>query len=325
MSLLNQPSRLLISGDDSEWSNDQNLGGQTINVTLPEPVVGAQGVDCARCVIPNTQYPIPTYQNTFYYTLNGVQDSIVLSNNQTFTSLTELVTQLNADATAQSKPVVFSYNNNTNRISATIGTTTEYVVIVLGNNNNLPVSKLVSGTITTAIGVISPGIYTLTQFTAVANNAIFTACLELLGAGTNGNCTIDPITKICTFNVQANGGPNVYVDFTNNGQYSAQRTQALQLLYGFTTPIAVLNPTISGTNPMNFRPLSVSASPQSSWPTKFALNTRLGFPNVGVTGLAGSAITGTFMPNLIRSKVIYLLSNISVNDSITTDGLRNVF
>ena len=43
-----------------------------------------------------------------------------------------------------------------------------------------------------------------------------------------------------------------------------------------------------------------------------------------MTGTVLTTFTGTFMPNLIRTKVLYLLGNMSVNDSISTDGLRNV-
>jgi hypothetical protein len=141
MSLLNQPSRLVISGDDAEWSNNASTGGQLINMTLPEPIVGAEGVDCARAVIPNTQYPIPNYQNTFYYSLNGVPSSVVLTNNRNFTSITELITQLNTDATNQGKPVVFTYNNDTTRISATIGNSTPTATITLGLNNTIQITK----------------------------------------------------------------------------------------------------------------------------------------------------------------------------------------
>ena len=35
-----------------------------------------------------------------------------------------------------------------------------------------------------------------------------------------------------------------------------------------------------------------------------------------------ASITATILPNLIRSKVVYVLCNAVMNDSITTDGLR---
>jgi hypothetical protein len=67
----------------------------------------------------------------------------------------------------------------------------------------------------------------------------------------------------------------------------------------------------------------IAAAPSTQWPTRFALNTRLGFPNVGLgIDTPSSTIIGTFLPNLIRSKVVYVLCNVVMNDSISTDGLR---
>ena len=60
---------------------------------------------------------------------------------------------------------------------------------------------------------------------------------------------------------------------------------------------------------------------QSNWATKFALNTRLGYANNGV-GSAVISYVGTLLPNLIRSKVVYVLCNVVMNTSISTDGLR---
>jgi hypothetical protein len=68
---------------------------------------------------------------------------------------------------------------------------------------------------------------------------------------------------------------------------------------------------------------TIASPPSSQWPTRFALNTRLGFPNVGVgLDVSLSTMIGTFLPNLIRSKVVYVLCNVVMNDSISTDGLR---
>ena len=66
---------------------------------------------------------------------------------------------------------------------------------------------------------------------------------------------------------------------------------------------------------------TIAAAPSTQWPTQFAFNTRLGFPNIGATSVAG-VLSGTFLPNLIRSKVVYVLCNVVLNDSISTDGLR---
>lgn len=66
---------------------------------------------------------------------------------------------------------------------------------------------------------------------------------------------------------------------------------------------------------------TLAAAPSTKWLTRFAFNTRLGFANVGATSVAG-VVSGTFLPNLIRSKVVYVLCNVVLNDSISTDGLR---
>lgn len=59
----------------------------------------------------------------------------------------------------------------------------------------------------------------------------------------------------------------------------------------------------------------------TAWTTQFALNTRLGYANQGV-GTAVISYVGTLLPNLIRSKVVYVLCNVVMNTSISTDGLR---
>jgi hypothetical protein len=66
--------------------------------------------------------------------------------------------------------------------------------------------------------------------------------------------------------------------------------------------------------------VQVRLRPSTEWATRFSLNTRLGFQNEG-TGFA-SVQTGTILPNIIRSKVVYVLCNVVLNDSISTDGLR---
>lgn len=58
----------------------------------------------------------------------------------------------------------------------------------------------------------------------------------------------------------------------------------------------------------------------TSWATRFALNTRLGYPNDRTQSVI--SYTGTLLPNLIRSKVVYVLCNVVMNTSISTDGLR---
>jgi len=323
MSLLNQPSRLVISGDDSEWSNNASTGGQTINLTLPEAVVGAMGVDCARAVIPNTQYPIPTYQNTFYYSLGGVSNTVVLTNNRNFTSVSDLITQLNSDAIAQGRPVVFTYDNTTCRVSTTIGDSTPYITIVAGINNTVQVTReFPAGTYTTRRTNLNPGVYTVPQFEAIVNFAFNQVCLAVNPLYNSGTATING-SNVITFSLGANDA-NTFLDFSTN--YTAQQTAAMQLLYGLTTSVnyGFNTGSVTGNQPINAVVLTAVITPKSSWPSKFALNTRLGYANVGASGSAGTAIVGTFLPNILRTRVIYLLCNISVNDSISTDGLRTV-
>jgi len=73
--------------------------------------------------------------------------------------------------------------------------------------------------------------------------------------------------------------------------------------------------------PRSGAPYAVRPALRTEWLSKFALNTRLGFESTQSPVLAFS-VAGNIMPNLIRSKVIYVLCNLVANDSITTDGLR---
>ncbi len=195
MSFANQPVRLLISSDDLTSGQGNNF-----SISLPEPLTGATKVDLIRAVIPNTGYNIPDYQNTFYYALSSApsnQLTLVLTNNKYFAGLADLITQLNADAVAQSRNITWSLN---------------------------PASGTGTGT------------YRIT--------ATYT------------------------------GGGGAYVI-----------------------------PAVS-----------------TDWATRFALNTRLGFPNDRTQNVI--SYTGTLLPNLIRSKVVYVLCNVVMNTSISTDGLR---
>jgi hypothetical protein len=90
---------------------------------------------------------------------------------------------------------------------------------------------------------------------------------------------------------------------------------------------------ITAPNPAGLTVPTVTVAPRIDYPlaggedavkNRFAVNTRLGFPYSGLSGTAGTAIVGTILPNLLRTKVIYVLCNISVNDSLSTDGLRTV-
>jgi hypothetical protein len=139
----------------------------------------------------------------------------------------------------------------------------------------------------------------------------------------NGSASINPSTNIITFTLTA-ARPLIYIDFGTN--YTIPEENALQSLYGLTTSLIhqFNTTTVVGNQAMGFTTQTVSILPKTAWSSQFALNTRLGFPNIGLSGNAGSAITGTFLPNILRTRVLYLLCNISLNDSISTDGLRTV-
>lgn len=72
--------------------------------------------------------------------------------------------------------------------------------------------------------------------------------------------------------------------------------------------------------------VTIRIAPSSVWTVNtplraFALNTRCGFTDANF-GTASTTVTAQILPNLIRSKVVYVLCNVVMNDSITTDGLR---
>ncbi len=128
MSFANQPARLLISSDDLDYGT-----GNSFTINLPEAIVGAKKADLLRAVIPNTGYPIPSYQATFYFynsTIGGgaFLQTLILNTNQYFDSITggtyPLITALNNQAGIQGLPINFAYNGQTSRItaSATVGT-----------------------------------------------------------------------------------------------------------------------------------------------------------------------------------------------------------
>lgn len=317
MSLLNQPSRILISGDDSEWSNAGSTGGQTINLTLPESVVGALGVDCARAVIPNTLYPIPAYQSVFYWTLGSEVVALPCNVNRNFTSPTDLVTQLNADAIAAGQPLVFSYNQDTCRISVQANAASP--LISVNNQNKWLVVSIPGGGggIVSKIGSMATGIYTTTAFASAANS-LFNNLMNQIGASGNYSLNGSYNSVFTTLS----GPTNAYLDFTN----TQLNNTAIRALYGFnqSTSTVLLSGTVVSPNASAVTSVWGVAG-KSLWPTKFAMNTRLGFPNsYSDTSIFNAPLSGTFLPNLIRTRVVYILTNFSVNDSITTDGLRNV-
>jgi hypothetical protein len=317
MSAVNQPSKLYVSSKDTEYG----IQGYVSNITLPESILDCKGVELSRAVIPYTLYPIPDYENKFYYSINGVVDSVTLNNNRNFGSIPDLITELNSDAQVQNKPVVFSYNDTVNRISATISTAEQYIFVQAGLTDRIYVTVSDgTGSFTTSTANIVPGRYTLASFQNVCTFAFNQACLDALGPGSNGVFSINTTTKVCTFSVAQSVGSNaVYVDFAPQG-VSPERTNAMKALYGFVSNVGYLNYQVSGVNPMNFQSDTVQILAKTLWPSQFALNTRLGYSSDGVSGVGGTAIVGTFLPNIIRTKVIYITTNMAIDDTMNANG-----
>jgi hypothetical protein len=324
-------------------------------------VVGAVGIECSRAVIPNTQYPIPNYLSKFYYSINGVNDFVQLTNNRNFTSVSDLITQLNTDAIAQNKPVVFSYNNDTTRISVTIGGA-EFATITVDNTNNYAI-LLDTASDTYAEVVVAPGTYTLSAYNTALSSAVAGG---IAIAFTNTGAAVWS-SLVITANFSFSGG-FVIADWRCTSKIAGAivgwnmepilntdttRRQNSAINYGFQWESTQLNFGVPNTDPIQSPPGNaasviggavttfsgggvgqpIAVSPRSVFDlapgnvnalkNRFGLNTRLGFPYAGLTGLTGgSTYTGTFLPNLIRTHVIYVLANMAMNDSISTDGLR---
>lgn len=348
MSLLNQPSRIFISSDDLEWGT----GGYNYNITLAEAVQGAAGVDCARAVIPTTLYPIPDYQNKFLYSIGGVDYTLTLTNNRNFANVPDLVTQLNADAIAQSQDLTFSFNSTTDRVSVVIGQNTPQVSIIAGVNDQL-VMGADAGPNPYGLVIIPEGNYSLAQFATALQTAMqpYITSNDVPHTGPGATITVSvvggntlkfDINKYSVYpaiSLNFNGVPVPGLPTANAANRAALAT-IMGFVYGATPGandyfniISSSLSTITAPNPAALSVPTVAVAPRSSYPlaggidddkNRFALNTRLGFPYTGLSGTAGTAIVGTILPNLLRTKVIYVLCNIAVNDSLSTDGLRNV-
>jgi hypothetical protein len=344
MSLLNQPSTLFISSDDLEWGSGQNY-----NITLPESMQGGTGVACSRAVIPNTLYPIPSYMNTFCYEIGGVEFQLPITTERNYTSVPDLVAQLNIDAIDAGQDVVFQWNTSTERVSVVLGTNTAKASIIAGVNDQL-VMNSDAGPNPEALITIPEGNYTLAQFATVLQTAMqpFITSNDVPHVGPGATIAVSVV-----------GGNTLKFDLNKYAQYplisfnfkgipvpglptanDANRA-ALTTIMGFpwnATPnqgtyfIFVSNSlsSITAPNPAALSVPTAAVSNRALFPPslgddlkyRFAVNTRLGFPYVGITGTSGVAITGTFLPNLLRTKVVYILCNIAVNDTISTDGLR---
>lgn len=119
MSFANQPARLLISSDDLDYGQ-----GNSFTISLPEAITGAKKADLIRAVIPNTGYPIPSYQAQFYYfvdTTPTIVQVLSLNVDQYFDSIVggsnPLITALNNEIALQGLDLIFTYSTTTNRIT----------------------------------------------------------------------------------------------------------------------------------------------------------------------------------------------------------------
>lgn len=307
----NSPDKIYISGDDVEY-------GETYNewtYTLGNTVVGATGIDIINASIPNTEYPIPDYQNKFYYSMDtagSVIQTITLSNDRNFTNVADLVAQLNIDASGAFFPLTFSYNTTTNRVSveSTVPSGSQYLVV-----NNLNKTIVCTGMPNV---VLTEGYYTLAEFLTEFQTKL-TASITSVAGFSGATCTVSAPGNILTITTTGTSGhPGVII----GGQ-----TIQVQLLIGWAgklnEPIDNPSPPITGTAQLDFNSaLSFRIAPKSKWLTPFALNTRLGFTDNPPNVVVNDTITGTIMPNILRTRTIYILLDAIMNSSLTTDGSR---
>lgn len=327
---LNQPSRLFISGSDSEWTYNSKYGGQSLNFTLPEQILQATGVDLARAVIPTPLYNIPDYQSVFYYSFDGYVQSLTLTNHKEFDEVADLVNQLNADATAQSKPLVFAYNTTTRRIQVVTSNTSQ--VVIDGNNYKIPMRYYADGSPTPSIFTtanIPLGVYTKATFLSALSSAITNVFATVPASAVVVNATASPTNVISLTPV---GG---YLGTWEINEIGVSLTPAQIIgfkdLLGLSTLVVAQAPiTVGGwTSSSPSRSITVpvfSATPKTQWPGDFALNPRLGFSNNGQTAIQNT-ITGTFLPNILRTRVIYVCTNLATNDTLSptkkSDSIRS--
>jgi hypothetical protein len=310
---------------------------------------GGTGVACSRAVIPNTLYPIPSYMNTFCYEIGGIEFQLPITTERNYTSVPDLVAQLNIDALNAGQDVVFQWNTSTERVSVVLGTNTAKASIVAGLNDQL-VMGADAGPNPFGLITIPEGNYTLAQLASVLQTAMqpYITSNDVPHTGPGANIAVSVVggnTLKFDINKYANY-PAISFNFkgidvpglpTANDANRAALATILGFPYG-ATPGAndyfiISSNSLSSITAPGPAVLSVptaAVSNRSLFPPnqgddlkyRFAVNTRLGFPYVGITGTSGVAITGTFLPNLLRTKVVYILCNIAVNDTISTDGLR---
>jgi len=308
----NSPDKIYVSGDDVEYGENNNQW----SYTLANTVVGATGIDIVNASIPNTEYPVPDYQNKFYYTMDtagNVIQTITLSNKRNFNNITDLVTQLNIDGSGSFFPLTFTYNTTTNRVSAesTIPSGEQYLVV-----NNINKTFVCTGMDNV---VLTEGFYTLAEFLVEVQAKLTTVVTDVSGYSAATVTVTAPGNIITIATTGTTGHPGVLI--------GGQIVQ-VQQLWGWVGKIneAIDNPSppITGTFAPDFNSaLSFRIAPKSKWPTPYALNTRLGFTDSPPNIVVNDTITGTIMPNILRTRTVYVTLDAVMNSSLTTDGDRN--
>lgn len=301
-----------------------------MNFTLPEQVLSAQGVDLARAVIPTPLYNIPDYQNTFYYSFDGQVQSLVLTNDREFDEILDLVNQLNTDAVAQGKPITFSYNTTTRRIQIT--TSNVNIVTVTTNNNRIPMSYAatpISGNTNYGLATIPVGTYTKTAFLSALGSAITNVFATVPGSAIVVTASIDlnnVITLTCGGSYTGTWYINSYLTpypFTQEQIIGYRSLLGLVLAGADNAPITG---SFTFPNPSGVYTPVFQAVPENNWPTEFALNVRLGLSGAGVTAV-NNIITGGFLPNILRTRVVYVCTNLCTNDTLSptkkSDSIRS--
>jgi hypothetical protein len=284
--------------------------------------------------------------NTFCYSIGSVKYQLPITTERNYNSLPDLVAQLNINALDAGQDVVFQWNASTERVSVVLGTNTPKAVIIAGVNDQL-VMGADAGPNPEALITIPAGNYTLAQFATALQTAmqpfITSNDVPHVGPGATiavsvvgGNTLKFDINKYANYpaiSINFKGIPTTLGNETNRAALAATLGFPWASTPGANTYFIISSNSLSSLTAPSPAVLVVptaAVSPRSDFPSslsddlryRFAVNTRLGFPYSGIAGTAGTAITGTFLPNLLRTKVIYILCNIAINDTISSDGLR---
>lgn len=300
-----------------------------MNFTLPEQILSATGCDLARAVIPTPLYNIPDYQNTFYYSFDGVVNSLVLTNNREFDEIADLVDQLNADAITQGKPLTFAYDTTKRRILIT--TSNVNVVTVTTQNNRIPCSYKATPVSENQYGLatIPVGTYTKSSFVAALGSALTNMFATIPASAIPVTATIDGLNVITLTTAGYTGAWNIN-SYLTPYPFTPAQILGYRALLGLVLEGPADNFTIEGTvsfpNPSGVATPLFQAVPENNWPTEYALNQRLGLSGAGVTAV-NNALVGGFLPNILRTRVVYVCTNLCTNDTLSptrkSDAIRS--